>query len=119
MDLLVAYSNRADLREQLRQVTVTLSEEASRDDRTDSSAEGAEGEVRSATHWWSLRDRLSAEGLHAMIDFYGSGATAKQVAEKFGVSLRSMTRLLHQHGVRGERHAAQRQPAFAGNDCQP
>ncbi|MGI8648413.1 MAG: hypothetical protein DLM55_12240 [Acidimicrobiales bacterium] len=38
-----------------------------------------------------------------MIDLYRSGATAKQVAEKFGVSERSVTRLLHQHGARRER----------------
>jgi transposase len=31
------------------------------------------------------------------------GATAKQVAEKFGISLRSIKRLFHQHGVRRER----------------
>jgi len=37
-----------------------------------------------------------------MIDLYQSGTTAKQVAEKFGVSLRSIKRLLHQHGVRRE-----------------
>jgi transposase len=38
-----------------------------------------------------------------MINLYKAGATAKQVAEKFGVSLRSVKRLLHQHGVRRER----------------
>jgi transposase len=38
-----------------------------------------------------------------MIDFYRSGATATAVAEKFGVSLRSVKRLLHQYGVRRER----------------
>ena len=37
-----------------------------------------------------------------MIDLYKSGTTAKQVAEKFGVSVRSVTRLLHQYGVRRE-----------------
>jgi transposase len=35
-----------------------------------------------------------------MIDLYRSGATAKQVAEKFSVSVRSVQRLLHQRGVR-------------------
>ena len=50
-----------------------------------------------------LRDRFSLEDLQMMIDLYRSGAAAKQVAEKFGVSLRSIKRLLHQHGVRRER----------------
>jgi len=37
-----------------------------------------------------------------MIDLYRSGVTAREVAEKFGVSLRSAKRLLHRHGVRRE-----------------
>jgi len=97
VDLLVAYSNRSDLREQLQQVAVILSEAASQDDEPGSSADS---EVRSATRWWSLRDRFSPEDLQTMINIYKSGATAKQVAEKFSVSVRSVTRLLHQHGVR-------------------
>jgi transposase-like protein len=52
-----------------------------------------------------LCDRFSAEDLQSMIDLYRSGATARQVAEKFGVSVRSVKRLLHQHGIRRERCA--------------
>ncbi|MBV8542827.1 MAG: helix-turn-helix domain-containing protein [Pseudonocardiales bacterium] len=99
MDLLVAYSNRSDLREQLQQVAAILPEDGSQDDGSDSRVEG---EVRSATRWWSLRDRFSPEDLRTMIDLYRSGTTAKQIAEKFGVSKRSVMRLLHQHGVRRE-----------------
>ncbi|MDQ3764139.1 MAG: helix-turn-helix domain-containing protein [Actinomycetota bacterium] len=40
-----------------------------------------------------------------MIDLYRSGTTAGQVAEKFGVSLRSVKRLLHRHGVRRDGRA--------------
>jgi len=54
-----------------------------------------EGGIRSRR----LRDRLSPEDLRNVIDLYSSGTTAKQVAEKFSVSLRSVKRLLHQHGV--------------------
>jgi len=67
--------------------------------------DGAGGEVIAecvARSRW-LRDRFSSEDLQAMIDLYSSGITAKQVAEKFDVSLRSVKRLLHQHGVRRER----------------
>jgi Helix-turn-helix domain of resolvase len=92
-----AYSNRSDLREKLQQVAVILSEAARQDDEPDSSADG---EVRSITRWWSLRDRFSTEDLHVMIDLYRSGTTARQVAEKFGVSVRSVKRVLHKHGVR-------------------
>ena len=49
-----------------------------------------------------LRDRFSPEDLQTMIELYRSGATARQVAEKFGVSLRSVKRLLHQHGIHRE-----------------
>jgi FixJ family two-component response regulator len=97
VDLLVAYSNRSDLREQLQQVAVILSEATRQDDEPDPSADD---EVRSATRWWSLRDRFSPDDLQIMIDLYKTGTTAKQVAEKFNVSERSVTRLLHQHGVR-------------------
>jgi transposase-like protein len=53
-----------------------------------------------------LCDRFSSEDLQTMIDLYRSGATARQVAEKFGVSVRSVKRLLHHHGVcqEGSRH---------------
>jgi len=46
-----------------------------------------------------------------MIDLYRSGTTAKQVAQKFCVSLRSLKRLLHQHGARGERCVPPLQPS--------
>ena len=71
--------------------------------------DGVGGEVTAecVTRSRRLRDRFSAEDLQVMIDLYRSGTTAKQVAEKFNVSLRSVKRLLHQHGVRreGRRHA--------------
>jgi transposase-like protein len=51
----------------------------------------------------SLCDRFSPEDLQTMIDLYRSGTTARQVAEKFEVSERSIKRLLHRHGVRRER----------------
>lgn len=98
MDLTVAYSNRSDLREQLQQATVILLEEVSQGD--EASGSGADREVCSTARWWSLRDRFSPEDLHTMIDLYKSGTTAKQVAEQFNVSVRSVTRLLRQHGIR-------------------
>ena len=54
----------------------------------------------------SLRDRFSPEKLQTMIDLYRAGTTARQVAEKFEISERSVKRLLHQHGVhRADRRA--------------
>ena len=88
------YSNRPDLLEQLRKVVAVLSN-STQDDGTAAKA-AAESVVRSRR----LRDRFSQDDLQSMIDLYRSGTTAKQVAEKFGVSLRSVKRLLHEHGIR-------------------
>ncbi|MBV9141846.1 MAG: hypothetical protein JO115_13165 [Pseudonocardiales bacterium] len=46
-----------------------------------------------------LHDRFSSEDLQVMIGLYGSWITVRPVAEKFGVSLRCVKRLLYQHGV--------------------
>jgi transcriptional regulator of aromatic amino acid metabolism len=48
---------------------------------------------------WRLRDRFSPGDFQVMIDLYRSGVTARRVAEKFGVSLSSVKRVLRQHGV--------------------
>jgi DNA-directed RNA polymerase specialized sigma24 family protein len=90
------YSNRPDLLQQFRNVAVILSD-VSRDDWA-----GAKVTTECVIRSRRLRDRFSSDDLQAMIDLYRSGTTAKQVAEKFGVSLRSVKRLLHRHGVRRE-----------------
>jgi len=48
---------------------------------------------------WSVRDRFSAEDLQTMVDLYSSGATAKQVAQTFGIGLTSVKRVLRNHGA--------------------
>lgn len=65
---------------------------------------GAEGATETVIRSRRLRDRFSPEDLQAMIDLYRSGTTARQVAEKYGLSLRSVKRLLHQRGVRRYLH---------------
>jgi hypothetical protein len=49
---------------------------------------------------WRMRDRFSAEDLQAMVDLYRSGATAREVAETFGIGLTSAKRVLRDHGIR-------------------
>jgi hypothetical protein len=90
------YSNRPDLLEQLRWVAAILSDGGQDDGK------GAEVASESVIRSRRLRDRFSSEDLQSMIDLYRSVATARQVAEKFGVGLRSVRRLLHQHGVHRE-----------------
>lgn len=91
------YSNRPDLLEQLRKVATILSD--SRQDDGTGTKVATERVIRSRR----LRDRFSLEDLRIMIDLYRSGTTAREVAEKYGVSLRSIKRLLRQHGVQRER----------------
>jgi transposase-like protein len=69
-------------------------------DRGQGDDTGVEVTTESVLRSRRLRDRFSPDDLLAMIDLYRSGTTAKRVAEKYGVSLRSVKRLLHQHGVR-------------------
>lgn len=90
-------ANRSDLLEQLRRVAAILLD-SHQDDGT-SVKVAAERVVRSR----HLRDRFSLKDLRVMINFYRSGTTAREVAEKYGVGLRSIKRLLRQHGVRRER----------------
>jgi hypothetical protein len=61
---------------------------------------GAEVASESVVRSRRLCDRFSSKDLQTMIDLYQSGTTARQVAEKFGLSLRSLKRLFHKRGVR-------------------
>jgi hypothetical protein len=88
------YSNRADLLEQLRKVATIVSH-GGQDDGA-----GAKVAPESVVRSRRLRDRFHAEDLQTMVDLYRSGMTASQVAETFGVSLRSIKRLVQQRGVR-------------------
>jgi hypothetical protein len=88
---------RPDLLQQLRKVAAVLSD-GGRGNGTGAEV-ASEGVVRSRR----LRDHFSLDDLQVMIDVYRSGATAKAVAEQFGIGLRSVKRLLHQYGVRRER----------------
>jgi DNA invertase Pin-like site-specific DNA recombinase len=90
------YSNRPDLLQQLRRVAAIVSDGGQGD------GIAAEVTAESMVRSRRLRDRFSSDELQTMIDLYKSGTTAKQVAEKFGISLRSIKRLLRQHGVRRE-----------------
>jgi DNA-directed RNA polymerase specialized sigma24 family protein len=96
------YSNRPDLLEQLRKAAVILSGDG-HDGNT-----GAEVATETVVRSRRLRDRFSPQDLQAMIDLYRSGTTARRVAESFGVSLRSVKRLLQRHGVRRDDHGPAR-----------
>ena len=90
------YSNCSDLLERLRKVAAIVSD-GGQDDGVGVKV-AADSVVRSRR----LHDRFSFEDLQVMIDLYRSGITAREIAEKFGINLRSVKRLLHQYGVRRE-----------------
>jgi DNA invertase Pin-like site-specific DNA recombinase len=70
--------------------------------------EGPEIKVRPVgARQWSVREQFCAEQLQAMIDLYTSGATSSQVAQRFGISVSSVKRVLREHGIR-KRAAAMR-----------
>ena len=91
------YSNRPDLLEELRKVAVILLDGGQGNDAD------AEATTESVIRSRRLHDRFSPDELQAMIDLYKSGVIIRQVAEKFGISERSIKRLLHQHGIRRKR----------------
>jgi DNA-directed RNA polymerase specialized sigma24 family protein len=93
VDLLRRYSNRSDLLEQLHKVAAILAD--------DSQDDGVGAVItESAARSRRLRDRFSPDELRSMIDLYWSRTTAREVATRFGVSLRSVKRLSQAHGVR-------------------
>jgi hypothetical protein len=96
VDLLRRYSNRADLLEQLGRVSVILSN-SSGGTSVDPSGAGKADEA-SRSRW--LRHRFTADEQQAMIDLYRSGAPARVVAERYGIGVRAIKRLLQTHGVR-------------------
>jgi len=57
-------------------------------------------EEASRPRQWSMTDRLSPRDVQAIIDQYHAGTIAKDLAEKFGISLSSVRRLLRKHGSR-------------------
>jgi transposase-like protein len=59
---------------------------------------------------WSMRERFGAEDLQAVIDLYISGATSSQVAQRFGISMSSVKRVLRNHGIRKRATAIRSRP---------
>lgn len=84
------------LSEQLRKVSVILSQDSLASEAQPTHRAEESGASRS--RW--LRDRFPAEELQAMIDLYCAGAPAREVAEKYSISLRSVKCLLQTRGAR-------------------
>jgi hypothetical protein len=62
-------------------------------------AEGPETKIR-PVGTCSMRDCFSTHDFQTMIDLYISGATRSQVAQRFGISVSIVKRVLREHGIR-------------------
>ncbi len=70
--------------------------------------EGPEIKIRPVgSRQWSVRERFSVEDLQAMIDLYVSGANSSQVAQRFGINVSSVKRVLREHSIRKRPAATQ------------
>jgi DNA-directed RNA polymerase specialized sigma24 family protein len=106
VDLLISYSNRLDLADDL---TVTLSklDQAVRDNR---SVKCSVNNARLPTVW-RVSDRLSEADIERLITYYREGTTAKELATEFEIGLTNVKRLLREHGARRKDN-----PTWAGSD---
>lgn len=58
------------------------------------------GQRRATGRRWAMAHRLTANDLQAVVDGYGAGMTARELAESFEISESSVKRLLRRAGCR-------------------
>jgi hypothetical protein len=94
VDLIQAYSNRRDLADSLVSAVQQLRR-----------AQAETGEppfsVRSARSpsQWQVGDRLSEADTERLITAFAAGTSKRKLAERYGISERSVKRLIRQHGA--------------------
>jgi DNA invertase Pin-like site-specific DNA recombinase len=96
VDLVASYSNRPEL-------AYDLAETLRRLQRAQTEA-SAPSSVRSHTgrppEQRRVEDRLSSEQIEALISSYRAGTTTRELAQRYGLGLTTVKRLLRDHGVR-------------------
>jgi hypothetical protein len=95
--MLWTYRNHPDLLEQVREAVVIMAE-GRRNRRRHARATAQASSTRSRC----LRDRFTSEDLQTMVDHFVSGTTAQCIADKYGLSVRSVRRLLRERGINRE-----------------
>jgi len=93
--MLGAYSNRSELLEQLREA-VSIMSEVRHNGRMRTRARSQPSTSRSRR----LRDRFTTDERQRMIELFELGATRHAIAAEYGISVRSLARLLRERGVR-------------------
>jgi hypothetical protein len=91
VELLAAYSHTPTRLDDLRK-TVDIVRRQESDDPDDGRNEAASRPSR-----WTLADRLSPADVQTIIDLHQGGTPTKGLAAKFGISARSVRRLLRKH----------------------
>ena len=97
MGLIRDYSRRLDVGDDLKRSRYRLTKAVAADTpskRLSVTSTGRKPRV------WSMEERLSPETIVAMIADYHAGSIGKEIAEKYGVSLSSVRRLMRKHGGR-------------------
>ena len=100
MDLLVAYSKRPDLLHDLNEAVGQLGRT-----QTDkgSSHTSVRSVPRSTKRPQPLQDRLSADDQRAILERFEAGVLQRQLAREYGISVRSVGRLLRKRRAGSER----------------
>lgn len=91
------YSRRPDVGDDLKRSRYRLAKAVAADvpsKRLSATSTGRRPRV------WSIEERLSPETVAAMIADYQAGSIGKEIAEKYGISLSSVRRLMRKYGGR-------------------
>lgn len=91
------YSKRPDVGDDLKRARYRLGKAVAADTQSKRLSVASTGRKPRV---WSMEERLSPETITAMIADYRAGSIGKEIAEKYGISLSSVRRLMRKHGGR-------------------
>jgi hypothetical protein len=91
------YSKRPDVSHDLKRARYQLDKAIKADEPTKRQSVSSTGRKPRV---WGMEERLSPETITALIADYRAGSIGKEIAEKYGISLSSVRRLLRKHGGR-------------------
>ncbi len=94
MDLLTSYSKRADLLYDLQEALRHLRQASTED--TPPSVSSVRSPDRKGTVW-ALADRLSEDDRHKIVLSYEAGELRQDIANRYGISVSSVARVLRLH----------------------
>ena len=93
VDLIRAYSNRTDLRDDLRRATQRL-ERAAGELHTEPVSVSTTARVGRK---WALTERLSEEDVRGLVEGFRTGTPKHKLAKRYDISVSSVKRILRLH----------------------